>query len=298
MVANVLPDGKVSLIEGSIDIGGTRTAAAQQFAEALGIPAEDIRPQVADTDVIGPSAGAGGSSVTHSLGFAAYEAAQDVQRQLVQRAATLWETSADHVEYTGGALRHKSDPELRITFKELAGMLDRLGGPVVGRANTVATGAGGSYAAVVVDVEVDPETGKVQVPRYTVFQDAGTAIHPGYVEGQMQGGAAQGAGWALHEEYVMGEDGGMLNTSFLDYRMPTALDLPPIETVIVEKPNPGHPFGVRGVGEASLVPPMAAFANAVYDAVGVRMRELPMSPSAVLAAIEHREESQQGPPQL
>ena len=288
LVANVLPDGEVGLIEGGIDIGGTRTAAAQQLAEVLGIPPEDVHPQVADTETIGFSSGAGGSSVAFNLGWAAYEAGQDVKRQLVERAATLWETSPDQVEYADGVVRHKSDPELRIAFKELAEMLNQLGGPVVGRANVNATGAGGAYAAVIVDVEVDPETGKVEVLRYTILQDAGTAIHPGYVEGQMQGGAAQGAGWAFNEEYVMDEDGQMLNTSFLDYRMPTALDLPMIDTVIVEKYNPGHPFGVRGVGEVSIVPPMAAFANAVYDAVGVRMRALPMSPATIVEAMAGR----------
>ena len=285
-VANVLPDGKVSLLEGGIDIGGTRTAAAQQFAEELGIPVEDVHPQVADTDTIGYTTGAGGSSVAFKVGWAAYHAARDVKQQLVQRAATLWETDPDHVEFVDGVLRHKSDPELRITFKYLADKLNQIGGPVVGKANIIAAGAAGSHAANIVDVEVDPETGKVDVLRYTVIQDAGQAVHPGYVEGQMQGGAAQGAGWALNEEYSMGEDGKMLNTSFLDYRMPTSLDLPMIDTVIVETWNPGHPFGVRGVGESSIITPMAAFSNAIYDAVGVRMRELPMSPAVILKALK------------
>jgi CO/xanthine dehydrogenase Mo-binding subunit len=288
IVANVLPDGKIGLVEGAIDIGGTRTTAAQQFAEALGIPVEDVHPQVADTDTIGFTTGAGGSSVTHKTGWAAYEAAQDVKHQLVQRAATLWETPPDEVEYADGVLRHRSDAELRITFGELAEQLNRLGGPVVGRANVNSVGAGASVAAVIVDVEVDSETGKVRVLRYTAIQDAGTAIHPGYVEGQMQGGAVQGMGWALNEEYVMGKDGHMLNTSFLDYRMPIALDVPLIDTVIVEKPNPGHPFGVRGVGESSIVPVMAAFASAIYNAVGVRMRELPMSPRAIVEAMAQK----------
>ena len=124
---------------------------------------------------------------------------------------------------------------------------------------------------------MDPETGKVEVLRYTAIQDAGKAIHPSYVEGQMQGGAVQGIGWALNEEYYLDSQGQMLNSSFLDYRMPTSLDLPMIDTVIVEVQNPGHPYGVRGVGEMPIVPPMAAVANAICDAVGVRMTRLPMS---------------------
>ena len=172
-----------------------------------------------------------------------------------------------------------------MSFREIAGRLMETGGPVVGRANMNPGGSGGSYAANIVDVEVDPDTGKVDILRYTAIQDAGFAIHPSYVEGQIQGGAAQGIGWALNEEYYMGADGAMMNTSLLDYRMPTSLDLPMIDAVIVEVNNPGHPFGVRGVGEANIAPPLAALANAIHDATGVRMRSLPMNPQAVVAAL-------------
>ena len=288
-VASVNSNGTVNLVEGSVDIGGTRTAVAQQLAEVLGIPVEDVNPQVADTDSIGYTSNTGGSSVVFKSGWAAYEAAQDVKRQMVERAARLWETSPDQVEYVDGVIRHVADPELQATFKEVAAILNDTGGPVVGRANVNPAGTGGSYAANIVDVEVDPETGKVNILRYTAFQDAGTAVHPSYVEGQMQGGSAQGVGWALNEEYYMSEDGALLNSSLLDYRMPTCLDLPMIEAVIVETPNDGHPFGVRGVGEASIVPPMAAIANAIYDAVGVRMRELPMSPAVIVKALAEKE---------
>jgi CO/xanthine dehydrogenase Mo-binding subunit len=137
----------------------------------------------------------------------------------------------------------------------------------------------------IVDVEVDPDTGKVEILRYTAVQDAGKAIHPSYVEGQMQGGAAQGIGWALNEEYYYNDDSHMANSSFLDYRMPTCLDLPMIDPVIVEVPNPAHPFGVRGVGEVPVVPPMAAISNAIYAAIGLRLSNLPMSPGRVLEAI-------------
>ena len=284
-VANVLGNGTVSLVEGSVDIGGTRTAVAQQFAEVLGIPAEDVNPTIGDTDTIGYTSNTGGSGVAYKSGWAAYEAANDVKRQLIERASMSWEVEEDQVEYVDGVLRHKADPELRLSFKDIAGMLPDTGGPVVGRANINPSGLHGSYAANIVDVEVDTETGKVTLLRYTAFQDAGTAIHPSYVEGQIQGGTAQGIGWALNEEYYMSDDGQMMNTSLLDYRMPTALDLPMIEAVVVEVPSPQHPFGVRGVGEANIVPPLAAIANAVYDAVGVRMQDLPMTPGSVAGAI-------------
>ena len=284
-VANVAPDGCVALTEGSVDIGGSRAAVAQMLAEVLGIPVEDVRPTVGDTEAIGYTSNTGGSGVAFKTGWAAHDAAEDIKAQLVKRAAFIWETDEADVEYVDGVLRHRADPELSYTFKEIAALLNGTGGPVVGRANVYPRGVGGSYAANLVDVEVDPETGKVQVTRYTVFQDAGKAVHPSYVEGQMQGGSVQGIGWALNEEYFYGDDGRMANTSLLDYRMPTSLDVPMIDTVIVEVPNPGHPFGVRGVGESSLVPPMAAIANAIHDAVGVRLRDLPMNPGSVVSAL-------------
>jgi CO/xanthine dehydrogenase Mo-binding subunit len=149
-----------------------------------------------------------------------------------------------------------------------------------------AEGAGVSFATHMVDVELDRDTGSTKILRYTVFQDAGKAVHPSYVEGQFQGGAVQGIGWALNEEYIYGEDGILQNAGFLDYRIPVASDLPMIDTVILEIPNPGHPYGVRGVGETSIVPPLAAIANAVSEAAGVRMTQLPMSPPRVLAALQ------------
>ena len=290
VVATVVSDGTVMLVEGSMDIGGSRTAIAQQFAEALGIPVEDVSPQVADTDSIGFTSNTAGSGVTFKTGWAAYEAAQDVKRQLIDRAATMWEISPEQVEYEDGVIRHASDPELHTTLREMAPTLNDTGGPIVGRASVNPRGVGGSYVANIVDVEVDAETGKVDILRFTAFQDAGTAIHPSYVEGQLQGGSVQGVGWALTEEYYMSDDGRMLNTSLLDYRMPTTLDVPMIDSVLIEVPNPGHPFGVRGVGEAPIVPTLAALGNAIYDATGVRMTQLPMSPGAVTRALQDRED--------
>ncbi len=277
-------DGTVALTEGSTDIGGTRASIAMQAAEVLGIPAEDIRPSVVDTDSIGYTAVTGGSRTTFATGWAAYEAAQDVKAQMIERAASIWDVEVDSVQMEGGVISSKSDPELSMTFAELAGQLGSSGGGISGTASVSPTGVGGSFAGNIVDVEVDPETGKTDVTRFTAFQDVGKAIHPSYVEGQMQGGSVQGIGWALNEEYYMNADGGMDNTSLLDYRMPTSLDLPMIDTVIVEVANPGHPFGVRGVGEANIVPPTPAVANAVRGAIGTRLFETPMNSVAIVAA--------------
>ena len=134
------------------------------------------------------------------------------------------------------------------------------------------------------DLEIDVETGRTTVVRYTAAQDVGRAIHPAYVEGQLQGGAAQGIGWALNEEYVYGKSGLLENAGFLDYRMPVASDLPMIDTILIEtKPNPRHPYGAKGVGEVPIVPPLAAVGNAVSRIVGKRMASLPLSPAKVLA---------------
>ena len=288
-IAVVNSDGSVSLTEGSPDIGGSRAAISQHLAEVLSIPIGDIKPQVGDTDSIGFTSNTGGSSATFKSGWATYEAGQDVKRQMIERAARIWDIPVEDVEYGDGVLQHKSDPELRLTFKQLAARQVATGGPIVGRAGVNPPGAGPSISAHLVDVEVDPETGKVDVLRYTAAQDAGKAIHPSYVEGQIQGGVVQGIGWALNEGYQFNEKGAMLNSSFLDYRMPTSLDLPMIDTIIVEVANPGHPYGLRGVGEVPIVPPMAAISNAIYHAIGVRMNSLPMSPERVLEALWSKE---------
>ena len=287
--ASVNADGTVSLIEGSPDIGGSRAAMAMQVAEVLGIPAEDVHPSIGDTDSVGYTSLTAGSGATFKSGWACYEAAMDIKQQLLQRSARIWDVDLDDVEFVNGEASHKSDPELKLTFKQLAARLVGTGGPVVGRGNVNPPGVGNAFAVHIVDVEVDPDTGKVEILRYTALQDVGKAIHPSYVEGQLQGGVAQGIGWALNEEYVYNESGEMANSSFLDYRMPTSLDLPMIDTVIVEVANPGHPFGVRGVGEVCIVPPMAAVANAIHNATGVRMGVLPMSPGNVLEALWAKE---------
>ena len=281
----VNPDGTVNLIEGSVDIGGSRASIAQQAAETLGIAYEEVKPTVVDTDSIGYTMVTGGSRTTFATGWAAIEAAEDVKSQMVERAAKIWDTPVEDVEYADGVLSHKSDPELRMTFKELARQLLGTGGSITGASNVDPAGEGNGFGVHIVDLEVDPDTGKVTILRYTAVQDAGKAIHPSYVEGQMQGGVVQGIGWALNEEYFFNDQGQMMNSSFLDYRMPTALDLPMIDTVIVEVANPGHPYGVRGVGEVPIVPPLAAIGSAISHAIGSRMNKLPATPGAILEAM-------------
>ncbi len=283
---SINPDGTINMLEGSTDIGGSRASIAMQLAETIGLEATDIKPYVVDTDSIGYTDVTGGSRTTFGTGYAAHATGQALIREMKERASKLWDVPADAIDFADGVFSYRDDAEKRGTFKELASQAGDAGGPVVAQVSTNPDGSGGgAFATHVVDVEVDRETGKVDILRYTAVQDAGTAIHPSYVEGQMQGGVVQGIGWGLNEEYIYNDAGSMTNASFLDYRMPTTLDLPMIETIIVEVPNESHPYGVRGVGEVPIVPPPAALANAIYDATGVRLRDLPMSPPRVQQAL-------------
>ncbi len=276
-------DGKLSLIEGSTDIGGSRVAMAMQLAEAVGVPVSEVKPVVVDTDSVGYNDVTAGSRTTFGTGWATYLAGTKLIEEMKQRLAERWEVDAAAMVYSDGVFSVEGGGQ-QATFKEAAAQLneDR---PIMVSATAHPQEYGPSFATHVVDVEVDPETGKVTILRYTAAQDVGRAIHPAYVEGQIQGGAAQGIGWALNEEYFYDRDGHLLNASFLDYRIPTAPDLPMIDTILVEVPNPGHPYGVRGVGEVPIVPPAAAVANAIYHAVGVRLTHLPMSPAHMLEAL-------------
>ena len=281
---NVNSDGTISLLTGSVDIGGTRAAVAMQAAEVLGLDAGDVRPTVVDTDSIGWTGTTGGSRTAVDTGRAAIEAAEVVKEELAARAATMWEISPSDVVFEAGVFINTKSDE-RIAFKDLAAQQMVLGGTISVSATTKGRKVAPAFAGHVADVEVDPETGKVHVLRYTTFQDAGRAAHPSYVEGQMQGGAVQGIGWALNEEYYFSKDGRLANSSFLDYRMPTALDVPRIDTVMLEIPGDAHPFGMRGVGEVPIVPPMATIANAVSAATGVRMANLPITPGSIVKAL-------------
>ena len=280
-------NGTINLVTGSVDIGGSRTAVAMQAAEILGISAEDVSPTVVDTDTIGWTGVTGGSRTAFDTGLAAIQAAQETIRLMKARAALLWEIDEEEIIFDGGIFRCTSTED-NISFKDLSARLMRTGGPVTCSVSAASPGSGPIIAGNLVDVEVDPETGKVDILRYTAFMDVGTAVHPAYVEGQIQGGTVQGIGWALNESYFYDEEGVMLNSSFLDYRMPTSLDVPMIDTVMIEVPNPKHPFGIRGVGEAPIIPPLPALAIAVSNAIGVKMSDLPLTPDVILAALESK----------
>ncbi|MFN3236558.1 MAG: xanthine dehydrogenase family protein molybdopterin-binding subunit [Pseudomonadales bacterium] len=282
---NMNPDGTGTIVEGSPDIGGSRASMQLMAAEQMGMPAENFKPIVADTENVAFSAGTGGSRTTFATGMAVIEAAQDVISQMKERAAALWNVTPDQVDWADGVAINLAGED-RLSAAEICAKADRTGGQISGRGNINARGAGPSFAVHLCDVEVDQDTGKVDVIRYTAAQDAGKAIHPSYVEGQLQGGAVQGIGWALNEEYIYGEDGLLQNPGFLDYRIPLASDLPMIDAIVVEVPNAFHPYGVRGVGESGIIPPLAAVGTAVSEAIHVPVTDLPCSPPRVLKLIQ------------
>ena len=288
---NVNIDGTCTLSVGTPDIGGSRASMCMMAAEELGIPYDNVRAIVADTSSLGYNDVTDGSRVTFASGLATITAAREAKKKLCERAAAMWGIPVEAVEWVDGEAR-PAGPNAGefepLSIADIAAVAGNTGGPIAGHYEVSADGAGPSFATHIVDAEVDPDTGRVWVNGYTVVQDAGKAIHPAYVEGQFQGGAVQGIGWVLNECYMYNDKGKMENAGFLDYRIPVASDLPMIDTVIVEVPNPGHPYGVRGVGETSIVPPLAAVANAVSAAVGVRLTELPMSPPRVLKALEDK----------
>lgn len=288
---NVGDDGTVALVAGTVDVGGSRASLSMMAAEELGIEVEKVRPIIGDTASLGYTFLTGGSRVTFSSGLAVVQAARQVIDEARKRAAMIWDIPEDAVVWEDGHARPSSSnagEHAPLSLGDIAKMAGKTGGPLTGHAALNATGVGPTFGTHVVDVEVDPETGHVTILRYTAVQDAGRAIHPSYVEGQIQGGAVQGIGWALNEEYIYNDKGCLQNTGFLDYRVPVCSDVPMIDAVIVEEPNPNHPYGVRGVGETPIVPPMAAISNAVSAATGHRFTELPMSPPRIVAALDSK----------
>ncbi len=286
---NVTPDGTVTLAVGTMDVGGSRASLALAVAEELGVSYEAVRCIVADTSSLGHNDMTDGSRGTFSSSMAAVFAARNAITVMREKAAKHWDIPVDAVVWEDGQAKATGSSHGNIapmSLKELAAIAGSTGGPIAGHAEIVADNAGVSFATHIADIHVDPETGQSKVTRYTVIQDAGKAMHPSYVEGQYQGGAAQGIGWALNEEYVYGKNGRLQNAGFLDYRIPVCSDLPFIDTQILEIPNPHHPYGVRGVGETSIVPPLAACSIAVTNATGVRMHHVPMSPPRILKAIK------------
>jgi CO/xanthine dehydrogenase Mo-binding subunit len=285
-VVSITEDGSVLVTTGSPDIGGSRASMAMMAAETLQVPYERVRVTIADTSSIGYSMVTGGSRTTFATGKAVVDAAEEVLGTLKQRAARMWNVDPSKVDWQNGEAvclaEGKTDQSLKIG--QIAAKAAFSGGPISAE---IAINAGGhlpGFGVHICDVEIDADTGHTVIKRYTAIQDVGRAIHPDYVEGQLQGGAVQGIGWALNEAYIYDADGRLDNAGFLDYRMPVCSDLPMIDTVLVEKPNPAHPYGVKGVGETPIVPPLAALGNAVSRAIGVRMQDLPMTPDRVYAA--------------
>ena len=282
-------DGTVLVATGSVDVGGSRASMAIMAAETLGVDYEQVRAIVADTGSVGYTHVTGGSRVTFATGMAVVEGTRTVIKDLCRRVAMIWDIDPDAVVWEGGYARPagtnagKFQP---LSLREIAAKAPQTGGAITAAHSVNAGGQAPGFSTQFCDVEVDPETGRVTILRWVAAQDVGRAIHPSYVEGQIQGGVVQGIGWALNEEYVYNAKGQLDNPGFLDYRCPVASDLPMIEAVLVEVPNPAHPYGAKGVGEVNICPPMAAIANAIDAAIGRRMTELPMSPPKVLAAIE------------
>jgi 4-hydroxybenzoyl-CoA reductase alpha subunit len=294
-------DGSVNLMTGSSDIGqGSDTVLAQIAAEELGIRFEDIRVTTADTDLTPMCLGTYGDRVTFVGGRAVQSAARDVKKQLLDLASEILEANIDDLESREGRVFVKGSPEKGISIPELAEFsYFKKGRPILGRGiyddpiskPDYGTGYGTSpaysFASQVAEVEVDVETGKVKVLRITSAQDLGKALNPMAVRGQIEGAMAQGIGSTLFErlDWVKGRT---LNSNFLDYRMLTVLDMPAVEPIFIESIDPNGPFGAKGVGEPALVPTAAAIANAIYDAVGVRIKSLPITPDKILAALEEK----------
>ena len=282
-------DGTVLVATGSVDIGGSRASMALMAAETLGVDYSQVRAIVADTASVGYTNVTGGSRVTFATGMAVAEASKKVVDELRKRAAVMWDVDVDGVVWEDGQAKPASSNVgdfAPLSLKELAAKKALTGGPIGAQASVNAGGQAPGFSTQFCDVEVDPETGKVTVLRFVAAQDVGKAIHPSYVEGQIQGGVTQGIGWALNEEYIYDKQGRLDNAGFLDYRCPVASDVPMIDAVLVEVPNPAHPFGAKGVGEVNICPPMAAIANAIDNAIGRRLTELPMSPPKVRAALD------------
>lgn len=286
---NITEDGNVVVTTGHPDVGGSRASIANVVAELIGIEHSRVNVIIGDTQTIGFSNLTGGSRVTFASAMVATASCEKVIGQLKDRAAKIWKIDAEAVKWEDGMALPAGDNAGKfppLSLKELAAKANEMGGPIGTQVQLNTTGADPGFATHCVDVEVDVDLGIVRVLRYTAAQDVGRALHPSYVEGQIQGGVVQGIGWALSEEYLYDKNGKVDNATFLDYRMPVCSDVPMIEPIMLEIPNSKHPQGVRGVGEAPIVPPLAAIANAVHDALGIRFTALPMSPPKVTERLE------------
>ena len=286
-VIMVHADGTVTVSTGQVDLTGIRTTMKQMAAEELQIPLEDVNVRVVDTNSAPYTDLSAGSRSTWTQSIAIQRAAESAISQMKAHAAEQLKVEPEDIEYADRRFWVRNDPEQAMGWFDVARNSVRRGeGPVCGEGSVTRVQSAPTFGANVVDVEVDPGTGKVKLLKYTCFQDVGCAINPVQVEGQIQGGAVQGIGWSLYEYYHYDDKGVMRNPSLLDYRMPTSLDLPMIDVVLTEKPASEGPYGARGVGEVPIVPPPGAIANAIYQATGVRMNKLPMTPENVFWALK------------
>ena len=271
-------DGTINVVVGANDITGTNTSFAQIVAEELRVPLEMVNVSTGDTKTA-PFAGmSAGSKTLFAVGRAVKAAAEDARGQLLSIAAERLEAKEEELEWKDGVISVAGDADRSLAFRRLAGITTGFGAiypPVIGRGAISARNQAPGFTAQVAEVEVDEETGEVTLLRWGIAQDAGFAINPLSVAGQMQGGATQGMGIGLWEEMLHDEGGRLINDGLLDYRMPTALDVPNIETYIVEVPSDDGPYGARGVGEPSIIPGAAVIGNAIPYSLGFRMTVAP-----------------------
>ncbi len=282
------PDGTLAVLTGQVDIAGTNISLAQIAASAYGVDTDLVRITTGDTDVAPLTGLSAGSKTIYTVGAAVLQAAEDARRQTFEIAAAELEASVHDLELADGKITVRGMPDKGITLATIGkkgNLYMSKTPPVLGKANPAFTQQAPGFAAQLARLEVDPDTGEVTIRDFVIVQDVGKAINPLGVEGQMQGGAVQSLGIALTEGLMFDDSGRLTNPSLLDYRKLTAADLPNLETIIVEVPAPAGPFGARGVGEPPIIPAPAAIANAVHDAVGARITQLPLNPERIALAV-------------
>jgi CO/xanthine dehydrogenase Mo-binding subunit len=278
-------DGSLSVVTGSVDITGAHTALLQIAADEMEVQPERVHIRLADTDAVPYHDPSGGSRTVYAGGLAVRDAARELKRRMVETAARELEIAVDRLVYRQGSVVDRDGKDHRLSLAEL-GALTPHSGPLAGTATVANRPTPSAYTICIVELAVDVGTGKVRLDRVFSALEAGRAINPTLVEGQIQGAVLQGIAMALWEEYVFGPDGRVLNPNLLDYRTGTSMDVPPIETLILEYGNSEGPFDAKGVGEPPIIPPAAAVANAVRDALGRRLTHLPLTPERILLGKE------------
>ena len=284
-------DGVLQVQTGSADLTGVQTSYALLAAEAFGIEMDKVRVVYSDTDSAPYAGGVGGSKTLYTMGSAVVNAAQEARRQVLEIAAEEFEASIDDLEIVNGNVQVKGVPEKTISLGEIAGKAMTFGGryqPVHANGRQAITDRAPGFSCQIAEVEVDEDTGEVRVINLVIIQDVGKAINPLIVEGQMQGGAVQGIGWALYEQMQYDDTGQLLSGSWMDYAVPDSMQASPLETIIIEIPSEAGPFGAKGVGEPPIIPTAAAIANAIADATGARLHHLPMTAPRVFQAVTEK----------